>query len=257
MYFEGRRSFLKLSLSSLAVGGLWRAERGWGLEESRRDFKKVAISVDMEGVSGVVSSEEVTFGTEEFLSARRWLVSDVNAAVEGALDAGATYVEVHDTHGANKRHIPYEELHPTAHLVKGGNLFFWEYGALDSSFGAAFMIGMHSGPLASGILSHYFTSKIREIRFNGRPVTESHMTAALAGQFGIPTVLVTGDDKVCDVMCEWSEGRMETVVTKRALAWNSGIVAPLARTRSEIRLAAKRALTKAPGARPLGFKEPL
>jgi len=259
MQCEGRRLFLKsagAALVSMSFPGQGRSG-GQAPPAGKRDFHKVAISVDMEGISGVVSEQEVTFGTEEFHRARKWLVADVNAAIEGALDGGATYIEVHDTHGANKRHIPYDELHPAAHLVKGGNLFFWEYDALDASFGAAFMIGMHAGPLAPGILSHYFTSQIRAIRFNAQPVTESHMTAALAAYFGIPTVLVTGDDQVCSVMREWSKGQMETVVTKRALARNSGIVAPLARTRQQIRAAAQRALRQAPQVTPLGFQKPL
>ena len=255
---KDRRCFLKLLLSSLTAVSLHVNTAGRAQQPpSGRDYRKVAISVDMEGISGVVSEQEVTFGTDEFQLARKWLVSDVNAAIEGALEAGATYIEIHDTHGANKRHIPYDALHPAARLVKGGNLFFWEYDALDPTFGAAFMIGMHAGPLARGVLSHYFTSQIRRIAVNGRPVTESHMTAALAAHFGIPTVLVSGDDRACSIMREWSHQQMETVVTKRALARNSAIVTSLEHTREEIRAAANRALRKAPKATPLGFKEPL
>lgn len=226
-------------------------------ESAKRDFARVAVSVDAEGISGVVSMKEVTFGTKEFEVARQWMVSDVNAAVEGAVAAGATHIEVHDTHGGDKRSIPYEELHPSAYLVRGGSIYFWEYDALDSSFGAALLIGMHAGPLGPGILSHYFTPQIRDIRFNGQRVTEAHMTVALAAHFGIRTVLVTGDDRVCAMMRDWSNGQIETVETKRALGWDSAIVAPLSRNRERIREGAERAMKKAPDVALLGFEEPM
>lgn len=252
-----RRGFLSGVLSSLALTGLGARARSQPSQSAKRDFRKVAISVDGEGISGVVNRAELNFDSPEFKEARQWMVSDVNAAVEGALQAGATHIEVHDTEGGIKRSIPYEALNQSAYLVKGGNLYFWEYDALDSSFGAAFLIGMHAGPLKPGIMSHYFTPQIRDIRFNGEPVTESHMTVALAAHFGIPTVLVTGDDQVCSVLREWSKGQIETVETKRALAWSSGIVAPLSYNHERIREAASRALKKAPDVALLGFKEPV
>src|ERR1017187_7451845 len=90
----------------------------------KRDDPKLAMSVDMEGVSGIAGADETVFGKDEYNTARKWLLSDVNACVEGACDGGATYVEVHDTHGWNKRNIPYGDLDQRAYLVKGGNLFF-------------------------------------------------------------------------------------------------------------------------------------
>jgi len=244
-----RRQWLACASLSAGIGAA---------QPNTRDARRVAISVDMEGISGVVSRAEDSPGSGEYAQAQKWLVSDVNAAVQGAVDAGATYIEVHDTHGGNKRNVPFGELHSAAHLVRGGNLFFWEYDTLDSAFGAAFMIGMHTGPLEPGVRSHYFsTEKIRGIRVNGQPVTEGHMTVALASHFGIPTVLVSGDDRICQRMQEWSNGQIEAVVTKRALERNSAITVPLERTRQEIRAAASKALKKAPGARLLGFEKPM
>ena len=251
-----RRSFLGSALASAALGGLTRRS-ALGLPAQARDYSKVAISVDMEGISGIVSSRERLLDAPEFAAARKWLVSDVNAAVEGALDAGATRITVHDTHGSEKRNIPYDELHPAANLIRGGNQFFWEYDALDSSYGAAFMIGMHAGPLVPALASHYFTSSIRGIRVNGRPIAESHMTAALAAHFGIPTVLVTGDQFVCRMMREWSGGEMVTVQIADSLARNSAITMPLEKTRKLIRAGAREALGKAPETKPLAFDKPL
>jgi D-amino peptidase len=233
------------------------ADRSLFGQDRKGDPAKVAISVDMEGISGVAGADETEFGKDEYNAARKWMLSDVNACVEGACDGGATYVQIHDTHGGNKRNLPYGELDPRAYLVKGGNLFFWNYDALDSSFGAAMLIGMHAGPLQQGVLAHYFTEQMREIRFNGLPVTESHVTIGLAAALGIPTVLVSGDDRVCDAIRDWSHGQIETVVTKHALGWNSAIMAPLSETHARIRAAANESLKKAPSTPLLRFKEPV
>ena len=251
-----RRAFFRIASAAFAAPALVRGGQG-GVVAAARDWRRVAISVDMEGASGVVAEEETNQTTEEYRTARRWLVSDVNASVEGALDAGATYIEVHDTHNLNKRNIPFEDLHPKAHLVRGGNTYFWNYDTLDTSFGAAFLVGMHAGPLQPGILSHYFSLQFREVRINNQPITESHMTVALASHFGIPSVMVTGDDQICNVVRDWSKGQIETVVTKRALSWRSGIVASLADTHERIRATAAHALKRAPDTPLLGFTEPM
>jgi D-amino peptidase len=251
-----RRTFFRLASAALAAPALVHGGQG-GAVAGARDWRRVAISVDMEGATGVVAEEETNQTTEEYRAARRWMLSDVNAAVEGALDAGATYIEVHDTHNISKRNIPFEDLHPKAHLVRGGNTYFWNYDALDSSFGAALLVGMHAGPLQPGILSHYFSLQFREVRINNQPVTESHMTVALASHFGVPSVMVTGDDQICNVVRDWSKGQIETVVTKRALSWRSAVVASLADTHERIRATAARALKRAPDAPLLRFTEPM
>ncbi len=256
MNISNRRSFFGSALAAAALGGLARRSAA-ALPAPERDYTKVAISVDMEGISGIVGGTERQLGGPEFAAARRWLVSDVNAAIEGAVDAGATHITVHDTHGSEKRNIPYDELHPAANLIRGGNQFFWEYDALDSSYGAAFMIGMHAGPLAPALASHYFTASIRGIRVNSMPIAESHMTAALAAGFGIPTVLATGDEFVGRLMREWSNGEMVTVQTTDSLARNSAITMPLEKTHKLIRAGAREALQKAPHVKPLAFEEPL
>lgn len=251
-----RRSLLGSALAAAALAGVARRSAP-GLPAEERDYSKVAISVDMEGISGIVSDPERTVGAPEFAAGRKWLVADVNAAIEGALDAGATKITVHDTHGSAKRNILYDELHPAANLIRGGNQFFWEYDALDRSHGAAFMIGMHAGPLVPALASHYFTSSIRGIRVNGMPIAESHMTAALAAHFGIPTVLVTGDEFVCRMMREWSSGEMVTVQISDSLARNSAITMPLEKTGKLIRAGAREALAKAREVKPLAFDKPL
>jgi len=189
---------------------------------------KILISADIEGASGIASAKETgypkrPFGDPEqyeaYLTARRWLTGDVNAAVEGAMEAGATSFVLHDSHGLDYRNVLLDELHPAVEVVRGQPIIFYEYEDLDESYDAAFLIGMHARGGQRAFLSHVLDwPLLRELRVNGLPVSESHLTIALASRFGIPTVLISGDDVVCREIAEWTSGAIETAVVKESLS---------------------------------------
>jgi D-amino peptidase len=154
--------------------------------------------------------------------------------------------------------VVLDDLHPAVETIRGMPIMFCEYEDLDDSFDAAFLIAMHARAGQPGVLSHVLDwPLLREVRLNGRPVGESEITAALAGHFGIPTVLVTGDDIVCAEMKAWSGGQIETAVVKKALSRCAVRCLPLHRARERIREAAWRAVKRAGEIEPSRLEVPI
>ncbi|OGO35185.1 MAG: hypothetical protein A2Z16_16215 [Chloroflexi bacterium RBG_16_54_18] len=215
---------------------------------------KILISVDMEGASGIVTSREVGYPRHlvadpetmpDYLDGRRYLTGDINAAVEGAIEAGASAFVVHDSHGLDYRNVILDELHPAVELVRGMPIIFYEQDDLNNSYNGAFMIAMHARAGQPGVLSHVIDwPLLREVRINGQAVGESQITAALAGHFGIPTVLITGDDLVCEEMKAWTNGQIETAVVKQSMSRYAARCLPLAVARERIHQAAYRAVQR-------------
>jgi D-amino peptidase len=228
---------------------------------------KILISVDMEGASGIASFRETGYprvplsdpqASPDYLTGRKWLTGDVNAAVEGAIEAGATSFVVHDSHGGNMRNLNLDDLHPSVETVRGMPITLYEYEDLDDSYDAAFLIAMHARAGEPGFISHVFDwPLLREVRINGQPVGESEISAALASHFGIPTVLITGDDLVCAAMDEWTDGQIETAVVKKSFSRYAVRCLPLDRARQEIREAARRSLQRLADIEPRGFEAPI
>ncbi len=224
--------------------------------------KRVFISADMEGATGVCHRDHLLAGGQDYEKARRWLTGDVNAAVEGAFDAGATEVVVADGH-ATMRNVLLDELHDGARLVTGpaqvrnrplGQVTGIEEGRYD----AAMLIGYHTrAGTPSGLLAHTWVgSLVRGIRLHGRPAGEALLNAALFGHYGVPVVLATGADDFCREARADLGADLEVVEVKRALGPSAVIAMTPARTRALIRAGAKRAMTREPRA-PLVVKRPV
>jgi D-amino peptidase len=213
------------------------------------------MSVDIEGATGVVSRKETGEGLYDYERARKYLTRDVNAAIEGALEGGATRIVLHDTHGLHYRNMLMEDLHPAAEVVRGTPILFFE--GLKPEFDACFLVGAHSSPWTPGILSHHFSSEFfRGVRVDGQPAGEGHVTAAMAGQLGIPTVLVTGDDVVAREM-KASIPDIETVIVKRAIHRYAAECLSFGQTLPMIREGARLAVQKAKSVAPFFYKGPM
>lgn len=207
---------------------------------------RVYIVTDMEGVGGVVDDGQVVpVGGQAYEEARRWLTLEVNAAVQGALAGGATQLVVLDGHGANKcRNIVYELLHEGATCIQG--MPWPEYlPGLDSSFDAMFQIGVHAmAGTANAVLDHTMSSESWvEMRVNGQAMGEIGLCAAVAGHYGVPLVLVSGDDKACREAANLVPG-VESVVVKRGISRNCAELIPMSNVLSAIRNRAEAALRK-------------
>ena len=167
---------------------------------------KVLISADMEGTCGVVSwvqvmPPEVVGGTEasstvEYERARARMTREVNAAIEGALAAGAEEVIVNDSHDGMRNLLP-DELHPACRFISGSDKPLGMMQGVDlDGVGAVFYTGYHAKAGTPGApLAHTWTSWLNDVRIDGISTGEFGVNAAVAGHFGVPVVLVTGDDK--------------------------------------------------------------
>jgi D-amino peptidase len=176
---------------------------------------KVYISVDMEGVSGVVHPEHTGWNGRRHHEARALLTGELNAAVEGALAAGATDVLVCDSH-SNGRNVILEELHPAATLLWGRqNRTLGQVHGIDEGFDALVMVGFHARASTHGVLNHTINSGVVHwMKLNGALQGEVDLNAAVAGYFGVPVAFVSGDDQVVAQTLERYPD-VETVVTHR------------------------------------------
>ena len=156
---------------------------------------KVIISVDMEGISGIVDGSETGRDNAEYQKGRALMVADVNAAIEGILEVDKnTEIYVSDAHGGMRNILP-EELNEAAVLVRGTPKPLTQISGIDGSFDAAMFVGYHSkkGTL-HGILSHTISGRVIEsITINGMEVGETAINAGIAGHYGVPLALLAGD----------------------------------------------------------------
>lgn len=154
---------------------------------------KVYISVDLEGVAGVVSDAQTSPAGADYGWARKMMLEETNAAIRGAVGAGATEVLVNDSHGPQTNLRP-DELDRRATLITGQPKPFGMVQGLDSTFAAAIYIGYHAnGSMADAVHGHTFSGALKHVRLNGREVGEYGLNGALAGHYGVPVAFVSGD----------------------------------------------------------------
>ena len=155
---------------------------------------KVFISVDMEGISGVVDRDQTSATGQDYERFRKLMTAEANAAIDGARDAGATHIVVNDSHGSH-RNLLIEELHAPADLISNSIKPMGMMAGLDDSYDAAIFIGYHAkASSAEGVLAHTGNgSTIADVRVNGRSVGEGGINIHAAGALGVPVVLVSGD----------------------------------------------------------------
>ncbi len=207
---------------------------------------KVYISADIEGISGVVSAAETEPLSPEWGHARHLMMGEVNAAVDGALTAGATDILVNDAHGT-KRNLIIEDLNPAATLLSGEWKMYSMMSGLDSSFAAVFFIGYHARVgSAQASIDHTFYEPgiVQGVWLNGIEVGEYGLNGALAGYFGVPVALMTGDQTACAQASAFFGEHLETVIVKQAVSRTAAKCLPPSRVHEMIRAAAERALHK-------------
>jgi len=215
---------------------------------------KVLIAVDIEGISGIANSREY----EHFDFGRQWITADTNAAIEGALEGGATQITVSDTHGRHNDNILLDQLHSRARIIRGGKntpLYFMEGLTMDTD--VVLLVGWHDKARGAGVLAHTFAPEVRmgDIRINNIVVGEVEIAAAVAGHFNVPIGLVTGDDITCANAIAFL-GEIETACVKVAIDRYAADCLPLEEARNLIRQAAKRAIERAKEFKPYRFQPP-
>jgi D-amino peptidase len=179
---------------------------------------KIFISVDMEGISGIVDNTMTSRSEGDYEKGRALMAGDVNAAIEGILSLGPAEITVCDAHGGMNNILP-EALHRGAVLVRGRPKPQSQMAGLDGSYDACLFIGYHSRKgTRSGILSHtYSGGNIESLHINGVEVGETAMNAGIAGYHGVPLVFVSGDAAVTREALELN-GEIEVAAVKEAIS---------------------------------------
>lgn len=175
------------------------------------------VLVDIEGVAGVVHSQEGNPGNAEYERARRLMTEEANAAVRGILRADPeARVTVTDTHGPYRNILP-EDLDTRVHLLRGKPSPNGMMDGIGPEYDAALFLGVHGrAGTGSSTLSHTFTGDLLDIRLNGTSMGELGLNAAVAGAHGVPVVMVTGDQTVQEEARALLPPEVSTVVVKES-----------------------------------------
>ena len=156
---------------------------------------KILISTDIEGVAGVFHPEQTRAGNTEYERARRLMTDEANAAIAGAFDAGASAVLVNDSHGGF-RNLLADLLDPRAQVVQGKPRYLSMMAGVEQGVNAVCMIGYHSRAQGRGILAH--TCAFARVFFNTQELGEAGIYGALAGEYGAPVLMASGDNVFID-----------------------------------------------------------
>lgn len=202
---------------------------------------KILISADMEGATGVTWPADVLPGTPQWERCRRLFTSDVSAAVAGFFDGGADEVLINEAHWT-MRNLLLEELDERAVMLTGKHKSLSmvegvQHGDVD---GIAF-VGYHTGAGTEGVLAHtYLANSITGVWVDGVPASEGRLNSLVVAEYGVPVVLVTGDDRTCEDAKGYAPAA-RSVAVKDYVSRYAAVCRTPARTAADIRAAAQEA----------------
>lgn len=179
---------------------------------------KIYISVDMEGVVGAVTADQLTPTGFEYQRFREFMTQEASAAIEAAFAAGATEVTLSDSHG-NAENLLIEKLPKNVLLVRGFPRPLGMMQGIDETFDGVIFIGYHASTTnTTGVRAHTFSSaRLADVRLNNVSMSEGSFNAAVAGHFNVPVIMVSGDDAAVKEVTT-AVGDIEGAVVK----WNYG-----------------------------------
>jgi D-amino peptidase len=245
---------LAKSLAIAAITGLWGLSP-FGSAHAQK--LKVYISVDMEGIAGVVSDQQLGPPGFEYARFREFMTAEALAAIAGAKEAGATEIVVSDSHG-NMQNLLIEKFPADIQIVRSSPRPLSMMQGIDSTFDAAIFIGYHSGTAnPQGVRAHTMSSaRYAGVDINGTPAPESRVNAAIAGYYGVPVVLISGDD-IATAELEAVLGDVETAVVKRAIGFHSAITSTPEAAQKLIRERTRAALQRRTSFKPYKVTAPV
>jgi D-amino peptidase len=187
---------------------------------------KVFISVDMEGISGLIHWDETEEGGADYPLFRKIMTAEANAAIAGALEAGATEIVVRDAHGSARNILP-DLLRPEARLIREWNSPLSMMEGIDKTFDAVVFIGYHArAGTPNAVLKHTMSQSLFDVILNGVRMPEGAWNAAIAGYFGVPVVFLSGDSAIGKQIQEII-GPIETVAVKDAMGPAASMIHPV------------------------------
>ena len=217
---------------------------------------KIYISVDMEGIAGVVSGEQLGPTGFEYGRARQWMTDETLAAIQGARDAGATEFVISDSHG-NGQNLLIDQLPNDVTIIRSWPRPLMMMEGIDSTFAAAVFIGYHSSTSnMRGVRAHTMSSAtLTGVALNGTQMPEGGVNAAIAGHFGVPVVAISGDDAaVAEVSGIVGGGPMEGAVVKRAISFHSAATMTPKAAQELIRVKVKTGVEKRAAIKPFTLR---
>ena len=220
---------------------------------------KVYISADIEGITGLVSWSQCSRPdgkSYDYQFARRMITHDVNAAIRGVREAGATEVVVKDSHG-NSKNLLIEDLEPGTQLVSGhGSGTDGMMMGIDETFDAALLVGYHAmAGTQAGIMEHTISGGVHRMWINGVLTGEMGLSAGVAGRFGVPLVMVSSDEAGCAEASDLVPG-LKTAITKYGYGRFMGRLLHPSETGPAIEYAAKEAIENLGSVKPKIYTEP-
>jgi D-amino peptidase len=227
-----------------------------GQTQAQQKKLKVLISADMEGVGGV-STWVVQAGSQgrEYEKFRRLMTLEVNAAIAGAAEAGATEFIVGDSHG-DGQNIDIELLDKRARLIRAWPRPLSMMQGVDSGCDAVIFVGYHAREgAAEAVLAHTFSGTV-VVKLHGVEVPEAGFNAAIAGDFGVPVVFVSGDQTIAREARELL-GPIETAAVKHAIGFNAAEMMPPEESQRLIREGVKRGVERRAEIKPYKIAHPV
>ncbi|EXU66139.1 aminopeptidase [Streptomyces sp. PRh5] len=190
---------------------------------------KAYISVDMEGIAGIATLDQIVRGGFGYPRAQELMTEEANAAIAGAFDGGATSVLVNDSHGTMDNLI-HERLDPRARLVFGKPKAQCMAEGLTEDCDVALFVGYHAPAGKPGLLAHTFSAYFSEVRVNGSSVSEAEVNALYAASLGVPVGLVSGDDVIGAIATElFPEATIVTVKNAHGFSATDSVAPSVAR----------------------------
>lgn len=227
-----------------------------GLAAAQTPFK-LYISADMEGVAGVVTEQQLGPTGFEYGRFREFMTDEVNTVIETAFAAGVTEIVVSDSHG-NGQNLLIEKLPKKVTVVRSWPRPLMMMEGIDKSFAGVVLLGYHTSTHnLEGVRAHTISSaRLADVRLNDKQVGEGELSAAIAGHFGVPVIMVSGDDQLVKEL-QGSLGNVEGAVVKWAHGFHSARTLTPAEAKDQIRAATERALSKIKTFRPYTLKTPV
>jgi D-amino peptidase len=201
---------------------------------------KIYIHTDLEGISGIDCPEMILKDDDRYVYSIQRLMADVNAAIDGAFQGGATHVTVLDSHGGGNN-FDLSLLDKRAEIDPKENGKWW--GKLDNSYDATFFIGAHAmAGTMNGFLDHTQDSRRWfNYKVNGRKMGELAQWAMVAGHFDVPLIMVSGDEAACTEAYQFFN-HVECAAVKRGVGRNSAVLVDNNEAEERIRDAARRSI---------------
>jgi D-amino peptidase len=227
------------------------------LPAAAKDGRKIYVSVDMEGVAGVVSPEQLGPAGFEYARFREFMTEETNVALAAAREAGATELVVGDSHG-NMQNLLIEKLPKDVLVVRSSPRPLMMMQGLDDSFDGVIFIGYHTSTTnPEGVRAHTMSSAtLADVRLNGVSVPEAAFNAAIAGHFGVPVLAISGDDAIVKE-ARGLLGDVEGAVVKWAYGFHSAMTLTPEAARDVIREKVRAAMARRGSFRPYVVKTPV